>query len=179
MAVGENIRLHYDRFAEYAFGRKPAGVDFGFDTFYNGSFPPIQKWVFKGAHIEVRPPLEEERARTVSQFTRRCERPRAFARPFTMGSEDTMRPSNGSNVLWFLAGVMVGAAATMMLTPVRGAETRRLITEGATNARGFVQESGREYLEKGRELYEQGKQLADEAAEMFEDGRRLVEGVET
>jgi gas vesicle protein len=89
------------------------------------------------------------------------------------------RDNAASNLLWFLAGVTVGAAAGLMLTPVSGAETRRAIGRGANNARGFLKESGREYLEKGRELYEHGRHLADEAAEMFEDGRRLVEGVES
>ena len=79
-----------------------------------------------------------------------------------------MRRNSGSNVLWFLAGVTVGAAATLVLTPVSGAETRR-----------FFHESGRDYFERGRELYEQGRHLADEAADMFEDGRRLVEGETT
>ena len=90
-----------------------------------------------------------------------------------------MRRSNAFNLLWFLAGVAAGTAATLILTPVSGAETRRRITKGAGNARGFLEHSGRHYLDKGRELYEQGCHLADEAAEMFEDGRRLVEGVET
>jgi gas vesicle protein len=90
--------------------------------------------------------------------------------------EETMRRSNGSNLLWFMAGVATGAAASLMLTPVSGAETRRLITTGAGNARNFLEQSGRDYLDKGRELYEQGCHLADEAAEIFEDGRRLVEG---
>ena len=87
-----------------------------------------------------------------------------------------MRRSNGSNLLWFMAGVATGAAVSLVLTPVSGAETRRLITKGAGNAKSFLEQSGREYLDKGRELYEQGCHLADEAAEMFEDGRRLVEG---
>jgi len=90
-----------------------------------------------------------------------------------------MRRKRGTNLLWFLAGVSLGAGATMILTPVSGAETRRLITEKADDAREFLEESGREYLERGRELYEQGRTIADEAAEMFEEGRRLVEGVQT
>ena len=67
---------------------------------------------------------------------------------FTMVLEDTMRRGNGSNLLWFLAGVAAGAAVSLVVTPVSGAETRRLITKGAGNARGFLQQSGREYLEK-------------------------------
>jgi gas vesicle protein len=90
-----------------------------------------------------------------------------------------MRRNVGSNVLWFLAGVTVGTAASVMFTPISGAETRRALGKGAVSARGFIQDSGREYIERGRELYEQGRHLADEAAELFEDGRRLVEGVET
>ena len=90
-----------------------------------------------------------------------------------------MRSNNGTNLLWFLAGVSLGTAATMMLTPVSGAETRRRIGERADDARGFLKESGREYFERGRELYEHGRTLADEAAEMFEEGRRLVERVES
>jgi gas vesicle protein len=90
-----------------------------------------------------------------------------------------MRRNDGTNLLWFLAGVTMGAAATMVLTPVSGAETRRLIGTKANDARGFLEESSREYLERGRELYEQGRILADEAAEIFEEGRRLVEWEET
>jgi gas vesicle protein len=96
-----------------------------------------------------------------------------------MVSEDTMRRRSGSNVMLFLAGVTAGVAATLILTPISGAEARRFIGKGAANTRGFLQESGRQYIEKGRELYDQGRHLAEEAAEMFEDGRRLVEGVET
>jgi gas vesicle protein len=93
--------------------------------------------------------------------------------------EGTMRRSNGSNLLWFVAGVATGAAASLLFTPVPGVETRRVITKGAGNAKDFLEHSGRQYVVKGRELYEQGCHLADEAAEIFEDGRRLVEGVET
>jgi gas vesicle protein len=90
-----------------------------------------------------------------------------------------MRRTKGTNLLWFVAGVTVGAAAGLLLTPVPGTETRRLIGERAKDASGFIQESGREYLDKGWELYDHGRQLADEAAELFEDGRRLVERVGT
>jgi gas vesicle protein len=90
-----------------------------------------------------------------------------------------MRRNERASLLWFLAGVSIGVSATLMLTPVSGAETRRLIGAKANDARGFLRDSGREYYERGRELYEHGRTLADEAAEIFEEGRRLVEGVET
>jgi gas vesicle protein len=93
-------------------------------------------------------------------------------------SEDAMRRNDGSNLLWFLAGVTLGAAASVMFAPVRGAETRRFLGRKSRDARGFLQTSGREYFDKGRHLYEQGRMLADDAAEMFEEGRRLVERAE-
>jgi hypothetical protein len=90
-----------------------------------------------------------------------------------------MRRDNGPNVLWFLAGFALGIAGGIIFAPAPGDETRRFLGTKADAARGFVQNSGREYIERGRDLYEHGRLLADEAAEMFEEGRRLVEGVQS
>jgi gas vesicle protein len=81
-----------------------------------------------------------------------------------------MRSSNTtSNVMCFLAGLSLGAAAGLLLAPAPGTDTRRYLTNRAGSAR--------EYLDKGRELYEQGRGLADEAAELYEEGRHLVEDI--
>jgi gas vesicle protein len=87
-----------------------------------------------------------------------------------------MRDETGSQILWFAAGVALGASLAVLFTPYSGTETRRLLGEKALEGRDVVAESGRDWVEKGRELFEQGKQLADEAASMYEDGRRMVEG---
>ena len=86
-----------------------------------------------------------------------------------------MREDKTPNLLWFLAGVGIGAAAGILLAPQPGADTRRLIARRATEARGYVSSHSHEYLDYGRDLYDKGRHLADEAAEMFEEGRRLVE----
>ena len=81
-----------------------------------------------------------------------------------------MRSTNTtSNVMCFLAGLSLGAAAGLLLAPRPGTETRRYLTDRAGSARI--------YLDKGRELYEQGRELADEAAELYEEGRHLVEDI--
>lgn len=81
-----------------------------------------------------------------------------------------MRSSNAtSNVMCFLAGLSLGAAAGLLLAPAPGADTRRYLTDRAGSARI--------YLDKGRELYEQGRELADEAANLYEQGRHLVEDI--
>lgn len=74
-----------------------------------------------------------------------------------------------SNVMCFLAGLSLGAAAGLLIAPAPGADTRRYLTNRAGSARV--------YLDKGRELYEQGRELADEAAELYEEGRHLVEDI--
>ena len=86
-----------------------------------------------------------------------------------------MRQENIPNLIWFLAGVGLGAAAGMMLAPQSGAETRRMLSRRAGEASGYVTAHGHDYLDYGRELYDKGRQLADEAAEMFEEGRRLMD----
>jgi hypothetical protein len=89
-----------------------------------------------------------------------------------------MMSRDSHSALWFLAGFAVGIAGGIVFTPAAGGQMRRFLGAKAGTARGFVQNSGREYVDRGRELYEHGRMLADEAAEMFEEGRRLVEGVE-
>ena len=75
---------------------------------------------------------------------------------------------NLTNVLWFVAGLSLGATAGLLAAPASGAETRKYLSDRA-GAAG-------EYLDYGRRLYEEGRELADEAATLYEEGRHLVEG---
>lgn len=89
-----------------------------------------------------------------------------------------MNQEKSGGMLWFLAGVALGAAAAMLVAPRSGAEVRDYLRSRAEGAKEFVSGTGMEYFERGRDLYERGRHLADEAAEMFDEGRRLVEGEE-
>ena len=79
-----------------------------------------------------------------------------------------MRSNNTTtSILYFAAGLSLGAAVGILLAPAAGSDTRRYLTDRAGAAR--------EYLDYGRDLYDKGRELADEAAHMYEEGRHLVE----
>jgi gas vesicle protein len=86
-----------------------------------------------------------------------------------------MRQDSTNHVLWFLAGIGLGAAIGVLAAPKSGATARRYLGEKASDAGHFLATSGREYVGRGRELYEKGKLLADEASLMYDEARRLVE----
>ena len=81
---------------------------------------------------------------------------------------------NSDRLVWFCAGVAVGAALGILFAPKAGREIRQLIGEKTSEGRDYLVEAGREVYSKGRDLYEQGKDLADDAAELFERGRKAV-----
>lgn len=80
-----------------------------------------------------------------------------------------------SKVVWFMAGVAIGASVALLFAPASGQETRRAIGRKAEAGREALTETGRDLLDKGRDLYDKGRKIADEAAEMFDRGRKLVQ----
>jgi gas vesicle protein len=87
-----------------------------------------------------------------------------------MAAEDA-----GSKVVWFAAGIAIGATIGLLYAPASGEVTRRRIVRKTAEGRDALTESGKDMLERGREMYEKGRKLADDAAEMFERGRKIVE----
>jgi gas vesicle protein len=86
-----------------------------------------------------------------------------------------MEHDESTNILWFLGGALVGAAAALLLAPESGERTRRKLAKQARKGSQALSDSGRDLYEKGRDLYERGREIAEDAAEMFEKGRRLAE----
>lgn len=82
---------------------------------------------------------------------------------------------NGAKVVWFMAGIAIGATIALLYAPASGEVTRRKIARKTEQGRAALADSGREMLDRGREMYEKGRRLADDAAEMFERGRKIVE----
>lgn len=83
--------------------------------------------------------------------------------------------SNGGKVIWFMAGIAIGATVALLYAPASGEHLRRKIVKRTQQGRDAMAESGRDMLERGKDMYERGRKLADEAAEMFERGRKIVE----
>jgi gas vesicle protein len=87
-------------------------------------------------------------------------------------SDDTI---DTSKVVWFAAGIAIGATIALLFAPASGRETRRRIGRRASEGREALADTGRDLIDKGRDLYDKGRKIADEAAEMFDRGRRLVQ----
>lgn len=79
-------------------------------------------------------------------------------------------------VVWFAAGIAIGATIALLYAPASGQVTRRKIARKTEEGRQALADSGRDMLERGRDMYDRGRKLADEAAELFERGRKIVEG---
>jgi gas vesicle protein len=83
---------------------------------------------------------------------------------------------NGSGILWFLAGLGVGAAVGVLYAPKTGRETRESILSAAEEGRDVVQERARKYKEQAQEWADRGKdviaQQKDNIRSAFEAGRQ-------
>ena len=57
-----------------------------------------------------------------------------------------MAQDSSGKMVWFLAGVSIGATLAVLYAPQPGEDTRRVLSE------------------KGRELYDRGREIAEDAA---------------
>ena len=81
-----------------------------------------------------------------------------------------------NNFGWFLAGVVIGAGAALLLAPKSGKDTRRYLSSTTKNGREAMESSGRELMDRGKDLYDRGKKIVEDASDLFERGRKLVQG---
>jgi gas vesicle protein len=86
-----------------------------------------------------------------------------------------MIEDNAKSAVWFLAGAAIGAAIALLYAPAAGHETRRKISNKASEHKDKIVESGKDLMERGRDLYEKGRKMAGEATDVFEAGRKLVD----
>jgi len=86
------------------------------------------------------------------------------------------KQQDDSGVVWFVAGVAIGATVALLFAPQSGEETRRMIGTKSRESRERLAEQGRALMDRGRDLYDRGREIADEAADLFEDGRKIVQG---
>jgi gas vesicle protein len=83
---------------------------------------------------------------------------------------------SGAGILWFLAGLGIGAAVGVLYAPKAGRETRESIMSAAEEGRDVVQEAARKYKEQAQEWAGRGKdviaQQKDNIRSAFEAGRQ-------
>jgi len=84
--------------------------------------------------------------------------------------------SNGSGILWFLAGLGLGAALGVLYAPKSGKETRESILSAAEEGSEFMREHARQYREQASDWVEKGKDAVQQQREQlrnaFEAGRQ-------
>jgi gas vesicle protein len=83
---------------------------------------------------------------------------------------------SGSGILWFLAGLGIGAAVGVLYAPKAGSETRDSLLTAAEEGRDLVQERARKYKEQAQQWADRGKEVIsqqkDNIRSAFEAGRQ-------
>jgi len=83
---------------------------------------------------------------------------------------------SGGGILWFLAGLGIGAAVGVLYAPKAGHEIRESILDAAEEGRDIMQERARKYKEQAQEWADRGKDVISQQKEnirsAFEAGRQ-------
>ncbi|MSV27297.1 MAG: YtxH domain-containing protein [Bryobacterales bacterium] len=87
-----------------------------------------------------------------------------------------MAEDASGKVVWFVAGVAIGATVALLYAPQPGKQTRRILVKKTAEGRDAVVDTSKDVYERGKEIYEKSLEIADDAAELFERGKKLVRG---
>ncbi len=78
-----------------------------------------------------------------------------------------MSDRNGSGVLWFLAGLGIGAAVGILYAPQSGSETREILMAKAEEGRDYVRKRARDAREQAEQWADRGKEVLKSQKEQF------------
>ncbi len=78
-----------------------------------------------------------------------------------------MSDRSGSGVLWFLAGLGIGAAVGILYAPQSGSETREILMAKAEEGRDFVRKRARDAREQAEQWADRGKEVLKTQKESF------------
>ena len=78
-----------------------------------------------------------------------------------------MADRSGNNLLWFLAGLGIGAVAGILYAPRSGEETREVLRSKAEEGREYVRERAREAREHASEWADRGRDVVSRQKEQF------------
>jgi gas vesicle protein len=91
--------------------------------------------------------------------------------------------SGSSGILWFLAGLGIGAAVGVLYAPKSGRETREDIQKYAQEGGVYVKDRAKQYKEQANQWVEKGKdvvsQQKDQIRNAVEAGRQAYREAKT
>ncbi len=78
-----------------------------------------------------------------------------------------MSDRDGSSLVWFLAGLGLGALAGVLYAPRSGSETREAIRARAEEGREYVRSRAREAREQAEQWADRGKEVVSQQKDQF------------
>jgi gas vesicle protein len=90
-----------------------------------------------------------------------------------------MADDNGNGILWFLAGLGLGAALGVLYAPKPGREIRDSILSAAEDGTDTVKERAKQYRDQAQDFVSRGRdyvsQQKDQIRSAFEAGRQAYQ----
>jgi gas vesicle protein len=94
-----------------------------------------------------------------------------------------MSERDGNTLVWFLAGLGLGAVAGVLYAPRSGSETRDVLRARAEEGRDFVRGRAREAREQASQWADRGRDVVNQQKEQFraayEAGRQAYQEATT
>ena len=94
-----------------------------------------------------------------------------------------MAEENGNGILWFLAGLGLGAVVGVLFAPKPGKDTRDELRQRADEGREYVMsrakqgaEQAQQWVDKGREIYESQREQFKSAIDAGKEAYREATG---
>ena len=78
-----------------------------------------------------------------------------------------MSDRDGNSVLWFLAGLGVGAMVGVLYAPRSGSETRQVIRDKAEEGRDYVRSRAQDARNQASEWVDRGREALNQQREQF------------
>ncbi len=94
-----------------------------------------------------------------------------------------MSDNDGGGILWFLAGLGIGAALGILYAPKTGEETRQQILDAAEQGKGAVKDRARQAREQANTWADKGRDYLnsqkDQIRSAYEAGRQAYQDATT
>jgi gas vesicle protein len=78
-----------------------------------------------------------------------------------------MADRDGNSILWFLAGLGVGAVVGVLYAPRSGSETRRVILDKAEEGREYMRDRAQDARSQASEWVDRGREILNQQREQF------------